>query len=72
MPIANVMMGATANERDENSRSAAFDSRRLFQGGSSMNMTNPGRGIVRRLGLAAAAIIALCNERAGNVGAGAE
>src|ERR1700738_3827942 len=59
MIISNVKTGATANERDGSSRSAALSLCCVFQGDSSMNMTNPGRGMVRRLGLVAAAMLVL-------------
>src|SRR3954447_9601850 len=56
-------MGATVNQRDDTDRSAAQSCvrafRRLCQGGSRMNMINPGPGLVRRLGVAAAAIFLL-------------
>jgi hypothetical protein len=53
------MAGATANERDDSPPQRGARRRYRFQRGSSMNMTNPGRGLVRRLGLAAAAIFVL-------------
>jgi hypothetical protein len=58
MPFRNFMLGATINERGEAGRNAARASLPLREG-PSMTISNPGRGFVRRLGLAAAAIFVL-------------
>src|SRR5258708_2369922 len=57
--ISNVMSGATANLCNDSQPQRGARRRCLLQGGSSMNMTNAGRGLVRRLGLAAGALLVL-------------
>jgi hypothetical protein len=53
------MMAATANERDETSRLRGTIFVTLIREGSGMRNTGLGRGVVHRLGVAAAAIFAL-------------